>query len=144
MIHSMDIIINISNWLITHKCHEIITVERLHIHRLSLSNTITYKNRDDDDDDCDQSRIITTATTKQSLLSSSSLTLSYSPCAKLLNNDSRSIFFINVSFLLMISQVFLMVNVNGKKRIHTEENLMITSLLIIVVVELVVDDRKVL
>ncbi len=68
MMHSMDIIINISNWLITHKCHEIITVECLHIHWLSLSNTITYKNRDDDDDDddnddCDQSRIITTATT---------------------------------------------------------------------------------
>jgi len=79
MMHSMDIIMNISNWLITHKCHEIITVECLHIHWLSLSNTITYKDRDDDDDDnddCDQSRIITTATTtKKSLLSSpSSLT----------------------------------------------------------------------
>ena len=80
MMHSMDIIMNISNWLITHKCHEIITVECLHIHRLSLSNTITYKYRDDDDDgdDCDQSRIIittTTLTTKLSLLSSpSSLT----------------------------------------------------------------------
>jgi hypothetical protein len=48
----------------------------------------------------------------------------------------------------MISQVFLMmVNVIEKKRrvfIYTEANLMITSLLMIVVVEVVVDGRQVL